>query len=95
MPEIPLEFDLLSTNYNNYKKIQAIKDFTKKHADTSPEQYQDDLTKREKKNPIIIMQETKQERQLLNHQRYLEMWDKHEEKVRKHFKQKEKEQSDV
>ena len=35
------------------------------------------------------MEETKQQRQLLNHQRYLGMWDAHESQVQKHFKEKE------
>lgn len=30
--------------------------------------------------------ETKQERQLLNYQRYLDLWDEHENKVQQHFK---------
>lgn len=36
------------------------------------------------------MEETKEERRLLNHQRYLEMWDRHEGAIQNHFASKER-----
>lgn len=38
------------------------------------------------------MEETKQERQLLNYHKYLTLWDEYEDKVQRHFLNKDKEQ---
>lgn len=37
------------------------------------------------KKTIELINETKDERRLLNHRRYLEMWDKHEGKIKDYF----------
>ena len=34
------------------------------------------------------LEDTKEERRLLNYERFLDYWDKHENMVRQHFKQK-------
>ena len=39
-------------------------------------------------DPIRKMIETKEERRLLNHQRYMDLWETYEDKVRTHFQKK-------